>query len=176
MTDSEGRSLVSVHVKVWDRILQSQTRLASPNTCISRRTDWESTENMILLEKEPFLTPAFSSPSSSGHPQATGVFRGVSRKWKICCLMLRINIAPSCVPTTPKENLTMWNSRLCPLSQEGLRTVNSSTESNTGTFPHFPRHHIPLLVRPHVHSSRGHLSWPDTLFTASSPGMAEQDG
>ena len=55
------------------------------------------------------------------------------------------------------------------LSQEGCRTVNSGTESNTGTFPHFPWHHTPLLVRPHVHSSRGHLSWPETLFTASSP-------
>ena len=90
---------LSVHVKVWDRILQSQTRLASPKMGISGRTDWESTENTILLEKEPFLT-VFSSSFSSGHPQATGGFRGVSRKWKTCSLMLRVNTAPSCVPTT----------------------------------------------------------------------------
>ena len=38
---------LSVHVKVWDRILQSQTRLASPKTGISGRTDWESTENTV---------------------------------------------------------------------------------------------------------------------------------
>ena len=99
MTDPKGRSLVSVHVQVWDRILQGQTRLASPKMGISGTTDWESTENMILLEKEPFLT-VFTSSSSSGRPQATGGFRGLSRKWKTCCLMLRVNTAPSCVLTT----------------------------------------------------------------------------
>ena len=49
------------------------------------------------------------------------------------------------------------------LSQEGRRTVNSGTESNTGTFPHFPWHHTPLLVRPHVHSRREHLRSPNAL-------------
>ena len=52
------------------------------------------------------------------------------------------------------------DSPLCPLSQEGLRTVNSGTETDTGAFPHVPSDHTPLLVRLHVPSSRGHLRLP----------------
>ena len=51
--------------------------------------------NMTLLEKEPCLTPFFSSSLTSGLPQATWVFRGLSSKLKTCCLMLRVNTSPS---------------------------------------------------------------------------------
>ena len=44
---------------------------------------------------------------------------------------------------THREALTMWNSLLWPLSQEGLRTVNSHTESNTGLSHTFPRITLP---------------------------------
>ena len=102
------------------------------------RINWKYSKKYFLPEKEPFLTPAISPPSSSGHPQAAGVFRGVSRKWKTCCLMLRVNTAPSCVPTTHTGRTSPCgtDSPLCPLSQEGCRTVNSHTEPNND-FPTF---------------------------------------
>ena len=56
--------------------------------------------NMTLPEKEPCVTPFLSSSSTSGLPQATQVFRGLSWKLKICCLMLRVNTSPSRAPTT----------------------------------------------------------------------------
>ena len=80
----DDRPEVSVHVQESDRTLQSQTWLASPEKGNSGRTDWESSENMTLPEKEPCLTPVLSSSFSSGLPQATQVFRGLSWKWKTC--------------------------------------------------------------------------------------------
>ena len=71
-TGSEGRPRVSVRVQESDRILQSQTRFASPEKGISGRTGGKSTENMTLPlpEKEPL--PVLSSSSSSGFfPQAS---------------------------------------------------------------------------------------------------------
>ena len=50
-TGPEGRPWVSEYIQESDRILQSQTQLASPGKGISGRTDWESTENMTLLRK-----------------------------------------------------------------------------------------------------------------------------
>ena len=41
----------------------------------------------------------------------------------------------------------------------------------TSTFPHFPSDHTPLLVRPHVHSSRGHLSWPGNLLQVTQQAL-----
>ena len=78
-TGPEGRPRVSVRVQESDRILQSQTRFASPENGISGRTGGKSTENMTLPEQEPFLTP-FPSPSSTSRllPQAPQVFRGLS--------------------------------------------------------------------------------------------------
>ena len=131
------------------RILQSQRRLASPEKGISGRTDWESTENMTLPEQKPFLTP-FPSPSSTSGllPQATQVFRGLPWKVKTCCLMLKVNTSLSCATTPHTGKPSPWGTdfSLWPLSQDGLRTVNSRTESNTGTFSHFPSDHTPLLV------------------------------
>ena len=94
---------LSVHVKVWDRILQSQTRLVSPKTGISGRTDWESTENTVrntsyLRNSHSWLF--FPLPPLLGILGQQEASEGVSRKWKTCCLMLRVNTAPSCVPTT----------------------------------------------------------------------------
>ena len=102
---------------------------------------------MTLPEQEPFLTP-FPSPSSTSRllPQATQVFRGLSWKIKTCCLMLKVNTPLSCATTPHKPSPWGTDSSLWPLSQEGFRTVNSHTESNIGTFSHFPSDHTPLLV------------------------------
>ena len=54
--------------------------------------------------------------------------------------MLRVNTAPSCVPTTHtgRTSPSGIDSPLCPLSQEGCRTVNSRTEPNKGLSHIFP--------------------------------------
>ena len=121
---------------------------------------------MTLPEKEPFLTPAFSPPSSSGHPQATGIFRGVSRKWKTCCLVLRVNTAHSCVPTTHTGRTSPCgtDSPLCPLSQEGCRTVNSRTEPNKELSHTFFGITLPFLVRI-MHTVAGGTSGDPTPFS-----------
>ena len=72
------------------RILQSQTRLASPEKAISGRTDWESPQNMTP-EKEPFLTLFLPSSRFFLRPSC----RGWYRKLKTCCLIPTINILPS---------------------------------------------------------------------------------
>jgi len=102
-----------------------------------RKAVWESTENMTLPEKEPCLTPVFSS-SGLLHPW---VFTVLSWKWKTCCLVLRVNTFPSWAPTahTGKPSHCGTDSPLCPLSQEGSRTVNSHRETNTGISHTFPR-------------------------------------
>ena len=77
------KAQVSVHVQESDRTLQSQRRLASPKTGISGGTDWESTENMTLPEKESCLTCFLSSSSSSGlHPQVTRIFKAYQKGGK----------------------------------------------------------------------------------------------
>ena len=60
---------------------------------------------------------------------------------------------------THREALTMRN------RQAPVATVSGGTQDSQllqrdqhGTFPHFPSDHILLLMRPYVHSSRGHLS------------------
>ena len=95
-------------------------------------------------------------------PSGNTNLQGVSKRWKTWCLMLRVNTHPSWTPTPHTGKPSPWgtDSPLCPLSKEGLRTGNSHTESNTGLSHNFPLDHTPLLVRPHVHSSRGHLRWP----------------
>ena len=88
--------------------------------------------NMTLPEKEPCLTPFLSSSLTSGLSQATRVFRGLSWKFKTCCFMLRVNTSPSWAPTThtAKPSPRGTDTPLWPLSQEGLRTVNSCRETN----------------------------------------------
>ena len=77
------KAQMSMHVQESDRTLQSQRRLASPKTGISGGTDWESTENMTLPEKEPGLTCFLSSSSSTGlHPQVTQIFKAYQKGGK----------------------------------------------------------------------------------------------
>ena len=98
---------------------------------------------MTLPEKEPCLTPVLSS--SWLLFQAKWVFRGLLLKLKTCCLMLRVNTPLSWAPTTHTGKPSPWgtDSPLCPLSQEGLRTGNSYTETNTGLSHTFPRITLP---------------------------------
>ena len=99
---------------------------------------------MALPEKEPL--PVLSSSSSSGFfPQASWDFGSQSWRWKTCCLMHRANTPPSWDPTTHagKPSTCGTDSPLCPLSQEGLRTVNSGAETNTGLSHTFPRIILP---------------------------------
>ena len=51
--------------------------------------------------------------------------------------------------------------------QSSVPTVSGGTQDGQfpqsnqhGTSPHFPSDHTPLLVRPYVHRSRGHLCSP----------------
>ena len=173
--DPEGRSQVSVHVQESDKALQSQTRLASRKMGISGRTDWEFVENMTLPEKEPFLTRFLSPSSFSGLiPQVTRVFKGASWRWKIWYLMLRVNTSPSWAPTTHtgKPSPCGTDSPRCPLSQEGLRTVNSSIESNTGLFHTFPRITLPSWWGL-IHSSRGHLRSPHDPLQVTQQALVQ---
>ena len=74
----------------------------------------------------------------------------------------------------------MWN------KHSPVATVSGGTQDSQfrhrdqhGTFPHFPSDHTPLLVRPHVHSSRGHLRWPHdplqvTQQALPCPAQSEQ--
>jgi hypothetical protein len=112
--------------------------------------------NMTLPEKEPCLTPFLSSSSTSGLPQATQVFRGLSWKSKTCRLMLRVSTSPFWAPTTHTGQNSQCgiDSPLWPLSQEGIRTVNSRRETNMGLSHTFPRIAIP--------------SWWGLMYTAST--------
>ena len=147
---------------------------------------------MILLEKEPFLT-VFTSSSSSGRPQATGGFRGLSRKWKTCCLMLRVNTAPSCVLTTHTGRTSP-----CGTDSSLSRAVSGGTQDSQlqhrvqhGHFPtlslasHSPpgeasctqQQQAPLLTR---QSPSGHTAGPNpsplrTEYPLLSPDLSPQD-
>ena len=62
--------------------------------------------------------------------------------------------------------------------QSPVATVSGGTQDSQlpqrdqhGTFPHFPSDHTSLLVRPHVHSSRGHLSWPGNLLQVTQKAL-----
>ena len=59
---------------------------------------------------------------------------------------------------THREALTMRN-RQAPVATVSGGTQDSQLPQRDqhGTFPHFPSDHTPLLLRPHVHSSRRHL-------------------
>ena len=60
--------------------------------------------------------------------------------------MLRVNTPPSWAPTTHTGKPSPWgtDSPLWPLSQEGLRTVNSHRETNTGLSHTFPQITLPV--------------------------------
>ena len=117
---------------------------------------------MTLPEKEPCLTPFLSSSLTSGLPQATRVFRGLSLKLKTCCLMLRVNTSPSWAPTThtAKPSPRGTDSPLWPLSQEGLRIVNSRRETTMGL-----SHTLPQITLP---------SWWGLMYTAAGGTSADQ--
>ena len=75
---------------------------------------------------------------------------------------------------TYREALTMWN------GQSSVPTVSGGTQESQlqhrvqhGTFPHFPSDHTPLLVRPHVHSSRGHLCSPHDPLQVTQQALVQ---
>ena len=62
--------------------------------------------------------------------------------------------------------------------QSPVATLSGGTQDSQlpqrdqhGTFPHFPLDHTPLLVRPHVHSSRRHLHWPGNLLQVTQQAL-----
>ena len=66
---------------------------------------------------------------------------------------------PFLSPTPHTQGTLTMRNRQSPVA-----TVSGGTQDNQlpqrdqqGTFPHFPSDHTPLLLRPHVHSSRRHL-------------------
>ena len=67
-------------------------------------------------------------------PSGNVNLQGISKRWKTWCSVLRVNTPPSRAPTLHTGKPSLWgtDSPLCPLSEEGLRTVNSRTETNTG--------------------------------------------
>ena len=152
---------------------------------ISESKDGYFRKDRLRIHWEYDLTWERAIPGSCFFPSllfwassGTGVFRGVTRKWKTCCLVLRVNTAHSCVPTTHTGRTSPCgtDSPLCPLSQEGCRTVNSHTEPNKEPSHTFFGITLPFLVRI-MHTVAGGTSWwPNTLFTASSPGTAGQEG
>ena len=115
---------------------------------------------MTLPEKEPLPVPS-SSSSSGFFPQASWDFGSQPWKCKTCYLILRANIPSSWAPTTytGKTSPCGTVSPLCPLSQEGRRTVNSRTEANTGLSHTFPRITVP--------------SWWGLMYTAAGGTSAD---
>ena len=75
--------------------------------------------------------------------------------------MLRVNTPLSWAPTTHtrKPSPRGADSPLCPLSQEGFRTINSRTETNKGLSHTFPRITLP--------------SWWDLMHTAAGGTSAD---
>ena len=131
--------------------------------------------NRTLPEKVPCLTPFLSSSSTSGLPQATQVFRGLPWKLKTCRLMLRVSTSPFWAPTTHtgQNSLCGTDSPLWPLSQEGLRTVNSRRETNMGLSHTFPRIAIPSWWGLMYTASRGHLRWPHDPLQVTQQALVQ---
>ena len=128
MTGREGRPRVSLHIQESDRILQSQTQLASPSKGISGRTDWESTENMTLPKKEPFLTLFLPSSRFLLRHSAevdTESWKHVFNAYSQYSPFLSSN-------HTYRETLTMGN------RQSSVVTVSGGTQERQ--FPHRDQH------------------------------------
>ena len=149
--------------------------------------------NMTLPEKEPCLTPFFSSSLTSGLPQAKRVFRSLSWKLKTCCLMLRVNTSPSWAPTTHTQGSPHHEEQTGPCGHCLRRASGQSTsaERPTWDFPtlslgsHSPpgeasctqQQQAPLLTR---QSPSGHTAGPNpsplrTEYPLLSPDLSPQD-
>ena len=91
---------------------------------------------MTLPEKEPCLTPVLSSSSSSRFlPQAKTGLEKIVLSVKNMPFSAWDQHTPFLCPKHTQVGPRGTDSPLCSLSQERLRTVNSHTESQQGSFP-----------------------------------------
>ena len=94
-----------------------------------RKAVWQSTENMTLPEKWPFLTLLCSSRLL---PQSNWVFRSQSWKVKIGSLMLKINTPPSYAPNIHIHTHTHTHTKTpsCGTASLLLHTVSGGTQNS----------------------------------------------
>ena len=132
---------------------QSQRGLACPKKGISGRIHWrinwehEFTWERAISYSFSFLFLLFLWASSSDHVSLwRSIFKVGNRLFNAWNQHPPLPESPPRTQGRPQH--VEQTVPCCPRSQEGLRTVNSHTETNKGASPHFPSDQAPLLVRP----------------------------